>query len=64
MNKHKKGMILSNIVMIVSLILIGNNIVSDQNFKIANIMSYLGMFLCGLFLFISHWKSYRKNNHN
>jgi hypothetical protein len=61
-SKHKKGMILSAVMMFFSLILLLNIIMNDQGFRLANIASFAGLFLCGLFLFVSHWNSHRKGN--
>jgi len=59
-NKHKKGMISSAVVMFFALILLVNIIINNQEFKLANTASFAGLFLYGLFLFISHWNSHRK----
>ena len=64
MNKHKKGMILSAVVMFFALILLLNIIMNNQEFKLASTASFAGLFLYGLFLFISHWNSHRKGVHD
>jgi energy-coupling factor transporter transmembrane protein EcfT len=59
-NRHKKYLVMCIVMMIIALILLINTVLASQAFRWASIFSFGGLFLCGLFLFISHWNSYRK----
>jgi len=61
MTNHKKGMIFSAISMLLALILLCYTIINNQSFKFENILSFGGLFLGGLYMFLLNLKKSRNN---
>ena len=61
MNKHKRNMILSIIIVIISFGLIVNALVENSRFVMANITGQIGLLIVGAIFFAINYKNYKKS---
>ncbi len=64
MTKEKVNRIICVALMILSLILLAHNFAESSPYKIANVLSSVGLFSMGAFLFYLNMRNRRKNRSN
>lgn len=59
MNKYKRNILLSAVMILLSVFLIVNAVIENSEFKISNIVGFVSLLLAGIFLLFINWKNLR-----